>query len=102
MALAKCNYVVVYDNSPQVYTTSSLETVLDAAPPKNSDDAKRTILFLSYFPDTQELKVFEVTEEELAQKRVEVAETMARREEKRQAKAGKELQEDAESQDTSI
>jgi len=97
MALAKCNYVVVYDNSPQVYTTSSLETVLDAPFPKNSEDAKRTILFLSYFPDTQELKVFEVTEEEMNQKRIEVAETTARREEKRLARSEKGLEEDAES-----
>lgn len=100
MALAKLNYVVVYDNSPQVYCSSTLETVIDAPNPKNTADADKKILFVSYFPDTKELKVFEVTDEEIAAKRIEVAETMARREEKRKLK--EEKVPDAESQVTDL
>lgn len=94
MAAAKCNYLVLFDNSPQVYTSASLDTIIDSPPPKNSEDAKRSILFVSYFPDTKELKVFEVSDEEVEAKRIEVAETLARREAKRQAK----IEADAESQ----
>lgn len=73
MPAARCNYIVVYDNSPQVFSSSTLETILKGDPPKNCTIDQRSILFLSYFPDEKELKVFEVTPEEVAleEKRLE-------------------------------
>lgn len=65
MAAAKCNYLVVYENSPQVFSSSSLETILKSGPPKNCEDKNRSILFLTYFPDESEMKVFLVTDEEI-------------------------------------
>lgn len=65
MPAARCNYIVVYDNSPQVFSSSSLETILKGDPPKNCTNEGRTILFVSYFPDEQELKVFQVSDDDI-------------------------------------
>lgn len=82
MPAARCNYVVVYDNSPQVFSSSTLETILKSGPPKNCTEEGRSILFLSYFPDVGELKVFEVNDEEILKEKEKI-------EEKEKAKAEK-------------
>ena len=82
MPASRCNYLVVYDNSPQVFSSSTLETILKGEPPKNCTIEGRTVLFLSYFPDEEELKVFEVTQEEIDTELEKI-------EEKQRAKAAK-------------
>jgi hypothetical protein len=65
MAAARCNYLVTYENSPQVYSSSTLQTILKGAPPKNCTDEGRSILFITYFPDDKEMRVYKVTDEEI-------------------------------------
>lgn len=65
MPAARCNYLVVYDNSPQPFSASTLETIIKGEPPKNCTIEGRTILFVSYFPDDMKLKVFEVTQDQI-------------------------------------
>lgn len=95
MPASRCNYLMVYDNSPQVFAASTLETILGAKETKETEGVGRTILFTSYFPDEEKLMVFEVTEEELEAKRVEIAEKEVRVAEKRRLK--EKAQEDGES-----
>lgn len=66
MAAARCNYLVTYENSPQVYSSSTLQTIIKGAPPKNCTDEGRTILFVTYFPDDKEMRVYKVTDEEVS------------------------------------
>ena len=87
MAAMRCNYLVIYDNSPQVYSSASLETILKTEHPKNCEDANRSVLFISYFPDEEQLRIFEVTDEELEAERVKVEERDLRVAEKRAKKA---------------
>lgn len=65
MAAARCNYLVTFDNSPQVYSSSTLETILKTSPPKNCSDEGRVVLFVTYFPDDKEMKVYRVSDEEI-------------------------------------
>ena len=83
MPAARCNYIVVYDNSPQVFSASTLETIVKSAPPKNCSDETRSVLFLSYFPDEKELKVFEVSKEELEQEKEKVEAKLREKESKK-------------------
>lgn len=82
MPAARCNYVVVYDNSPQVFASASLETILKSDPPKNCTEEGRSVLFVSYFPDEKELKVFEVQEEEIQSEKDKIEEKERARAEK--------------------
>jgi hypothetical protein len=66
MAAARCNYLVTYENSPQVYSSSTLQTIIKGSPPKNCTDEGRSILFITYFPDDKEMRVYKVTDEEIA------------------------------------
>lgn len=89
MAAARCNYLVTYDNSPQVYSSSTLQTIVKGDPPKNCTNEGRSILFISYFPDDNEMRVYKVTDEEIEAE-------IRKLEEKDQARAdsaGKELDE---------
>ena len=92
MAAARCNYLVVYDNSPQVYSSSTLQTILKGAPPKNCSNEERTILFISYFPDDKEMRVYEVSEEELEIEQTKMAEKLLEKQ-KREEEAAPALEE---------
>lgn len=84
MPAARCNYLVVYDNSPQVFAASTLETILKGDPPKNCTKEGRSVLFLSYFPDDKELKVFKISEEELESEEAKIKEKLRERENKKE------------------
>jgi len=85
MPAARCNYLVVYENSPQVFSASTLDTILKGDPPKNCTIEGRSVLFLSYFPDDKELKVFEVTKEELEIEQAKMEEKIREREARKEA-----------------
>ena len=91
MAAARCNYLVTFDNSPQVYSSSTLETILKTAPPKNCSDEGRSILFVTYFPDDKEMKVYKVPDEEISKELEKI-------EEKERAKAEKALEKELSAQ----
>jgi len=86
MAASKCNYIVVYESSPQVFASASMETVLKTAPPKNCENDKRTVLFISHFPDEKNVKCFALTEEELQQHQEDIDNKNAEKEAKKKAK----------------
>lgn len=74
MPAARCNYLVVYDNSPQVYSSSTLQTILNGDPPKNCTEEGRSILFVTYFPDEGEMSIYEVTDEEVEAEKAKIQE----------------------------
>jgi hypothetical protein len=86
MAASKCNYIVVYESSPQVFSSASMETVLKTAPPKNCENDKKTVLFISHFPDEKNVKCYALTDEELIQHEKDIDDKNAEREAKRKAK----------------
>ncbi len=64
MPAAKANYLICYKQSAQVYSATNLATALKSPVPKGCDLKDRRILFTSFLPDTHELCVFPLTEEQ--------------------------------------
>lgn len=66
MAASKCNYVVVYENHPQVYSASTKDTALKSALPKGIKDiASRRVLYITMEPDTSVLAVYPLDQQEI-------------------------------------
>ena len=65
MAAAKSNYIICYRQSAQVYSSASLETALKTPLPKGCKPEDKKIMFMSFLPDSGELCVYELTEEQL-------------------------------------
>lgn len=65
MAAAKCNYLVVYPQSSQVYTSTTLSTAVKTPLPKGCTMEDKMILFMSYLPDEESLCVYLLDEEQL-------------------------------------
>lgn len=64
MAAGKANFLIVYKQSAQVYSATNLNTALNTPLPKGCTMEDRRILFTSFLPDTQELCVFPLSEEQ--------------------------------------
>ena len=56
---------MIYKNSSQPYSATSLETVLKSSHPKGCSIEDRRILFSTYMPDEEEFCVFQLTEEQI-------------------------------------
>lgn len=65
MPAAKCNYVIVYKDSSQVYSSANLITALKTPLPGKSKLEDRRILFITFTPDSQELCVVPLDEEQI-------------------------------------
>ena len=65
MAAAKANYIIVYPESSQVYTATTLPTAVKTPVPKGCSLETRMILFMSYLPDEKELCVYLLDDEQL-------------------------------------
>jgi len=65
MPAAKTNYIICYEQSAQVYSATNLTTALKTPVPKGCTLDGRKILFVSFLPDTKELCVFPLTEEQM-------------------------------------
>lgn len=65
MAAGKLNYVVVYDGLSQVFGCASKKIALESAPPEGYSLKDKKILFVTFEPDSQNLCVYEVPEQEV-------------------------------------
>lgn len=65
MPAAKANYLICYKQSAQVYSATNLQTAIKTPVPKGCRLEDRRILFTSFLPDTHELCVFPLTEEQM-------------------------------------
>lgn len=65
MPAAKCNYLVIYKDSSQVYSSANLVTALKTPLPVKSKLEDRRILFITFTPDSEELCVVPLDEEQI-------------------------------------
>lgn len=65
MAASKVNYVVIYSGHSQVYGCSSKKIALESAPPEGCSLEDKRVLFITFEPDTNQLSVYKVDQEEV-------------------------------------
>jgi hypothetical protein len=65
MAAGKLNYIVMYKNSSQVFGSASKKIALESAPPEGCKLEDKRVLFVSYEPDTENLAVYKLPDEEV-------------------------------------
>ena len=65
MAASKVNYLVIYSGHSQVYGCSSKKIALESAPPEGCSMADKKVLFITFEPDTNNLSVYKVDDEEV-------------------------------------
>lgn len=65
MAASKVNYIVIYKGHSQVYGCSSKKIALESPPPDGYSLSDKRILFTTFEPDTNNLCVYKVDEEEV-------------------------------------
>jgi hypothetical protein len=65
MAAGKLNYVVVYNGLSQVFGCASKKIALESAPPEGYSLRDKKVLFITFEPDSENLCVYEVPEEEV-------------------------------------
>jgi hypothetical protein len=65
MAASKVNYVVLYKGHSQVYGCSSKKIALESPPPEGFSLENKKILFITFEPDTDNLSVYEIPQEEI-------------------------------------
>jgi hypothetical protein len=65
MAAGKLNYIVVYNGLSQVFGCASKKIALESAPPEGYSLKDKKILFITFEPDSENLCVYEVPEEEV-------------------------------------
>jgi hypothetical protein len=65
VAASKVNYLVIYSGHSQVYGCSSKKIALESAPPEGCSMADKKVLFITFEPDTNNLSVYKVDDEEV-------------------------------------
>lgn len=65
MAASKVNYIVIYNGHSQVYGCSSKKIALESPPPDGCSIQDKKILFISFEPDSNDLVVYTVPDEEV-------------------------------------
>lgn len=65
MPANKCNYLVLYKDSSQVYGTATRSIALETPPPEGVDIEDKRVLFVTYKPDSEELAVHMIDQEEV-------------------------------------
>lgn len=64
MPASKLNYLVVYKNNSQVYGCSSKKIALESPPPEGNSIDDKNIFFVTLEPDTNNLCLYKVSEQE--------------------------------------
>lgn len=67
MAASKVNYIVIYNGHSQVYGCSSKKIALESPPPEGCSLKDKKVLFITFEPDTNDLTVYTVPDEEVQQ-----------------------------------
>jgi hypothetical protein len=65
MAASKVNYVVIYSGHSQVYGCSTKKIALESPPPEGCSLVDKKVLFITFEPDTNQLSVYKVDDEEV-------------------------------------
>ncbi len=65
MPAGKCNYIVLYTNESQVYSSASKDIALSSPPPEGTSLEDKRILFITYQPDDEILSVHPLPQEEV-------------------------------------
>lgn len=65
MAAGKLNYVVVYNGLSQVFGCASKKIALESPPPDGYTLKDKKVLFIAYQPDSSQLCVYQVPDEEV-------------------------------------
>lgn len=65
MAAGKLNYLVVYKGLSQVFGCASKKIALESAPPEGYSVKDKSILFVTFEPDSDNLCVYKVPDEEV-------------------------------------
>lgn len=65
MPATKVNYIVLYIGESQVFGTMSKEIALSSPPPPGCELKNKRILYMAYEPDTQDLVVYPLPDEEV-------------------------------------
>jgi hypothetical protein len=65
MAAGKLNYIVIYNGLSQVFGCASKKIALESAPPEGYSLKDKKILFVTFEPDSENLCVYEVPEQEV-------------------------------------
>lgn len=65
MPAAKCNYIILFKNSSQVYSTSNLKTAVVSPPPKGCKVEDRVILFTTFSLDDNELHAYVLDDDQI-------------------------------------
>lgn len=68
MPASKLNYLVVYNNHTQVYGCSSQKIAIESPPPEGSSIDDKNIFFITFEPDSQNISLHKLTEEQLKDK----------------------------------
>lgn len=64
MPASKLNYILVFPNTPQVFGCSSKKIAMETPPPKNIDISEKKIYFITLEPDTNNLVLHKVEDNE--------------------------------------
>jgi len=64
MAASKLNYIVLYEGISQVYGCSSKKIAIESPPPAGVGQDKKKIYFITLEPDTNNLCIHKVEENE--------------------------------------
>lgn len=65
MPATKANYIVTYEGHSQVYATAKKDTALSSPPPPGCDLDGKTVFFIAYEPDNEQLAVYKIPKEEV-------------------------------------
>lgn len=65
MAASKVNYIVIYSGHSQVYGSSTKKIALESPPPEGCSLSDKKVLFITFEPDTNQLSVYKVDDEEV-------------------------------------
>lgn len=63
MPASKLNYLVVYNNSSQVYGSASKKIAVETPPPEGSSQEDKNVFFITLEPDTGNICLHKIQEE---------------------------------------
>lgn len=81
MPANKANYMIVYDNSNQVYAAASEEVALATPPPSGSDIKDKHVYFMMFEPDNRELVWYKLPDEQVHKAEIKEVKRAAKKKE---------------------
>lgn len=79
MPANRCNYIVLYENQSQIYSSSTKQVALQTPPPDGSTLEQKNVLFITYQPDDGKLSVHKIDQEEVLNAELKYPKSKARK-----------------------